>query len=131
MIALGRVMGFDVYKLLGCIAMGLAVTKPANVFIRKMLAAGRTDDQSDRENSAAARSARTGRYIGCLERLLMLALLFFAQYGSIAIVFTAKSIARFKQLEDREFAEYYLFGTLLSAASAVGVFIIMKLFGTV
>ena len=32
----------------------------------------------------------------------------------------AKTIARFKQLDDRGFAEYYLLGTLASVAVAVG-----------
>jgi len=32
---------------------------------------------------------------------------------------TAKSVARFKQLEDRDFAEKYLIGTLTSLALAL------------
>ena len=32
---------------------------------------------------------------------------------------TAKSIARYKELENRDFAEYYLVGTLLSALLAI------------
>jgi hypothetical protein len=122
--AVRELTGMDAYKLLAYAAAGLAMMKPANVFVRVMLREGRPD------NGGLDRNIRTGRCIGSLERLIMLALLALGQYGSIAIVFTAKSIARFKQLEDRAFAEYYLFGTLLSAASAVGVFIILKLFGT-
>ena len=32
----------------------------------------------------------------------------------------AKTLARFKQLDDRGFAEYYLLGTLASASVAIG-----------
>jgi hypothetical protein len=39
--------------------------------------------------------------------------------GAIGFVLTAKSIARFKEFDDREFAEYYLIGTLASMLLAV------------
>ena len=38
---------------------------------------------------------------------------------AIGLVVTAKTIARFRQLEDRQFAEYYLLGTLASIATAI------------
>ncbi|HOD90893.1 MAG TPA: DUF3307 domain-containing protein, partial [Thermotogota bacterium] len=34
-------------------------------------------------------------------------------------ILTAKSLARFKQLNDRDFAEYYLIGTLFSVLIAL------------
>lgn len=43
-------------------------------------------------------------------------MLLLGQYSAVALVFTAKSIVRFKDFEDRSFAEYYLYGTLLSVA---------------
>lgn len=121
---LARITGLDSYTLLSYIALALAVMKPANVLIRIMLAEGRQSEASVYDRM------RTGRLIGSLERLLVTALLVLGQYSSIALVFTAKSIARFKQLENRDFAEYYLFGTLLSASVAVGAFVLMKFFGT-
>lgn len=48
------------------------------------------------------------------------------QLGAIGFVLTAKTIARFKQLEDREFAERYLVGTLLSVAIALIISITLK-----
>ena len=36
------------------------------------------------------------------------------QFGAMGFVLTAKSIARFKQMEDKNFAEKYLIGTLTS-----------------
>ncbi|MFX0125417.1 MAG: hypothetical protein ACFFAE_17485, partial [Candidatus Hodarchaeota archaeon] len=48
------------------------------------------------------------------------------EYGAISFVFVAKSMARFKQLEKRQFAEYYLIGTLLSLFFALIVAIIAQ-----
>ncbi len=41
------------------------------------------------------------------------------QYGAVGLIIAAKSLARFKALEDREFAESYLIGTLASLLLAV------------
>ncbi len=62
---------------------------------------------------------QAGRYIGILERAIILTLTLSGAYTSIAFVLTAKSIARYKELADRDFAEYYLVGTLLSALIAI------------
>lgn len=61
---------------------------------------------------------RRGRLIGVLERMLIFVLVMQAQYGALAFVLAAKSMARFKSLDDREFAEYFLLGTLLSVLLA-------------
>lgn len=55
-----------------------------------------------------------GAVIGILERTLALTLILAGEYTAIALIFAAKSLARFKKLENREFAEYYLIGTLAS-----------------
>lgn len=47
----------------------------------------------------------------------MLFLISLGQYAAAGFVLTAKSIARYERIsKDTEFAEYYLLGTLLSAA---------------
>ena len=60
-----------------------------------------------------------GLIIGMLERVLVVVFILVGQYSSIAFVIAAKSIARFKQLEDQAFAEKYLIGTLSSVALAM------------
>lgn len=55
-----------------------------------------------------------GRLIGYIERLLVISLTIVGAYPSIAFIIAAKSIARFKQLDDRNWAEYFLLGTLAS-----------------
>lgn len=49
----------------------------------------------------------------------MLLLLSINQYSEIGLVLTAKSIARYEKIKEKDFAEYYLFSTLLSALIAV------------
>jgi len=62
---------------------------------------------------------RAGRVIGALERWLIFTLVLHAQYSLVGLVLTAKSIARFRQLEEASFAEYYLLGTLYSLVIAL------------
>ncbi len=49
----------------------------------------------------------------------MVALVLLDAPTAIGFVLTAKSIARFKQLEDKDFAERYIVGTLLSVGIAL------------
>lgn len=66
------------------------------------------------------RSVQMGKYIGILERGVVLTLAISGALPSVAFVLTAKSIARFDKLsEDRQFAEYYLIGTLTSTLIAI------------
>ena len=68
-----------------------------------------------------------GKYIGIFERIIIFTLVLTNQYAAISIVFGAKSIARFKELNSREFSEYYLLGTLASITVALIVGILFKL----
>ncbi len=73
------------------------------------------------DNSPAA---AYGRRIGVLERMILLTLVLHEQWAGIGFVLTAKSVARFKRLEeDQVFAERYLVGTLTSVivAGATGL----------
>lgn len=65
------------------------------------------------------RAGRRGRTIGILERGLLILFVVFEAYGAIGFVLAGKSIARFKELEDRDFGEAYLVGTLASTLLAV------------
>lgn len=63
-----------------------------------------------------------GMLIGVLERLLITALVIFwpsVDASAIGLIFSAKSIARFPELKDQAFAEYYLVGSLTSFAVAI------------
>lgn len=67
-----------------------------------------------------ASPARIGATIGVLERLLIVTFVLTGSTAAIGFVVAAKTLARFRQLDDRDFAEYYLLGTLASVAVALG-----------
>lgn len=85
-------------------------TWPSSMIVEKIL--GRY--QVDKEGLKSA-----GKTIGILERTLILTFIFLDQFLSITIILTAKSIARFESLKKRDFAEYYLIGTLTSVLLTV------------
>ena len=62
-----------------------------------------------------------GLAIGILERIFVLTLVLYGQFTAIILVLAAKSIARFEDLKEREFAEYYLIGTFSSMLFALFV----------
>ena len=67
----------------------------------------------------------TGTMIGILERALIFLFVISNNLSAIPFILAAKSLARFKQLNDRDFAEYYLIGTLFSVLIALcGGFIV-------
>jgi hypothetical protein len=67
---------------------------------------------------------RVGEAIGILERLLIVTFVLVGAEAAIGLVIAAKTLARFKQLDDRDFAEYYLLGTLASVAvAAISAFV--------
>lgn len=67
-----------------------------------------------------------GRLIGYVERLLVISLTIVGAYPSIAFIIAAKSIARFKQLDDRNWAEYFLLGTLASILLGLALGLLAK-----
>ena len=67
-----------------------------------------------------------GRRIGMIERVIILTLALLGEFGTISFVFVAKSMARFEQLKKRQFAEYYLLGTLLSISFAIFIAILIQ-----
>lgn len=60
-----------------------------------------------------------GHRIGILERWILLGLVASNQWGAVGLVLTAKSIARFKKMDDQRFAEVYLLGTMTSVLIAM------------
>jgi hypothetical protein len=67
-----------------------------------------------------------GRMIGELERALLLVLVFLDQYFAISFLLGAKGLIRSREFEDRNFAEYFLIGTLTSILLAVAAGIALQ-----
>lgn len=63
--------------------------------------------------------AGMGMYIGILERIIILTFILYEAVAGVAFVLMAKSLARYQELNDKSFAEYYLVGTLLSTVLAL------------
>ena len=98
------------------------IFEPASVFIRKLFISisSKTYPKENLEELKA------GNIIGKLERIIIAILLLNNQFGLIGFVLTAKSIARFKQMEDKDFAEKYLIGTLTSFLIVLTTVLILK-----
>ena len=69
-----------------------------------------------------------GRVIGTLERWLMFLVVLYSDnnLNALGFIIAAKGLARFKELDDRDFAEYVLVGTFLSALAALLVVGLVK-----
>lgn len=67
----------------------------------------------------------SGRLIGGLERTIALVLILMGQWAAMVLLVAAKSIARFEELKERSFAEYYLVGTLASLLVAILVGLVL------
>lgn len=59
-----------------------------------------------------------GRVIGNLERVLLVAMVALGSYEVMGLIIAAKGLIRIKEFEDRNFAEYFLVGTLTSVTVA-------------
>ena len=80
---------------------------------------GRGGRSAAREVAPRAQTARVGATIGILERILIVVFVLTGSEVAIGFVIAAKTLARFRLLDDRDFAEYYLLGTLGSVAVAI------------
>jgi hypothetical protein len=74
--------------------------------VMKKLNSNQNDSIDKREGEE-----NVGEWIGIIERVITFIFVLTGHYIAIAFVLTAKSIARFKELEDKDFSEYYLLGT--------------------
>lgn len=82
----------------------------------------------DDEEHAFVYEVKAGRWIGILERILIVIFLNMNQIASIGFIIAVKSLARFKMLESKTFSEYYLLGTLLSVGYTLIVYVILERF---
>lgn len=57
---------------------------------------------------------KAGKYIGILERILILVFVLTGRYETIGLLIAAKSILRFNESKARKHTEYVLIGTMLS-----------------
>lgn len=108
-------------------SMYLYVCARGVVLVRAVLDIPDLRMRRDDDRTAGAVQIARGRVIGILERALALTLVLLGQYGALGLVVAAKSLARMKALDDREFAEYFLIGTLASLLLAVAGGVALRL----
>lgn len=110
-------------KVIRAILAMLICCKPSAIFIslifKRIPNTVETADKDQANPNIGNESIKIGSWIGILEREIILILGLLGQYGAIGFVLTAKSVARFNQLEKKAFAEKYLVGTLLSTLIAL------------
>lgn len=93
--------------------------RPASILIKLVFSTITNTIDKENPKEKPKENPKVGSYIGILEREIIFFLGMMGQYGAIGFVLTAKSVARFKQLEDQTFAEKYLVGTLLSVVISI------------
>jgi len=99
-------------NMVGYIALVLAIIvfnfKGSTIIIRSVL---------KRYKSDLRKNGDKGEAIGNLERLLVISFVFLKNYSLVGLLFTAKSLIRFKDIETNDqddFVEYYLIGSFIS-----------------
>jgi hypothetical protein len=66
-----------------------------------------------------------GRAIGNIERLLMLMVISLGSYEALGFLVAAKGLIRAREFEDRDFAEYFILGSLTSVAVALAAGVLL------
>lgn len=95
----------------------LIVCKPINIALKKIT--GKYNPRKD-DNST---KIKAGGFIGSIERILILIFFILGQYTSVGLILTAKSIVRYNEIAtDKDFADYYIIGTLTSLLSGILVY---------
>ncbi|MCU4164551.1 DUF3307 domain-containing protein [Carboxylicivirga caseinilyticus] len=100
---------------------------PCGIFIREFTAKWRK--QLKKENINESGLSNAGKWIGYLERILVLTFILTEMYSAIGFLIAAKSILRLNPKEEtksRQFSEYILVGTLLSFTITIVLGLLIK-----
>jgi hypothetical protein len=108
----------DTYVRAMVIAAGFAFNGKGGTAVVRLLL-GRFPDISGPLRADRSGAYAMGLIIGNLERFILYLLVLLGHWGALGFVIAAKSIARFKELDEKGFADYYLIGTLVSVLVAL------------
>lgn len=127
----GLIQAISFNHLLTYVITYLYVCLGGSRLMRKFLAYISNPNQNRMEktldfSNLVEKNEKASEYIGLLERMLILTLVINDALNSIAFIIAAKSIARYSELNDKKFAEYYLIGTLTSTSMAVFAGLLLK-----
>lgn len=116
-IDLGR---FPLERTLIILTATLFLTNPSSVIIKTMI----SQWTPDTFYTVSSSLPDAGKFIGYLERLLVLTFILYNHWEAVGFLLAAKSVFRFgnlKESHDRKLTEYVLIGTLLSFGIAIAV----------
>ena len=125
---LDRAKSIDFSAVLPILIAYLLMLKPTAVLVGEVL-----NKWTLQVNGSADKGLKdAGKYIGYIERVLILTFVLTSQYAAIGFVLAAKSIFRMGDLRDehdRQFTEYVMVGTLFSVSVSLfcGLFIVYAL----
>ena len=80
------------------------------------------------DGDGSGRENKSGKYIGILERLLIVAGLVWNNWEIILAVIALKTVARHKELDQKIDAEYFLIGSFASIVWAIGIAVLLVLY---
>jgi hypothetical protein len=107
----------------------LLATNEANIVIRYILSLYNIvpmEKNKEEMQEKVDKEFNAGRIIGILERIIIYYFVLNIQFAAIGFILAAKSFTRFKELDNKQFAEYVLVGTLLSATLAILIAVMVK-----
>jgi len=109
----------DIDKILLILTGYIVVLKEGTIIIRLVLNRIKAEPQKiDAPLQKDEEEYDRGKLIGTLERTFIYFLILLGQIGAITVIIALKSLARFKELDNKDFAEYFLIGSLLSLLTA-------------
>lgn len=114
-VSLGLVHLFNDQNVLLITLAYILILWPSGILIREVTASWRKEIETGKGESDSLNNA--GKWIGFLERILVLTFVLLSQFEAIGFLIAAKSILRLNpndQNKTRKYTEYVLFGTLIS-----------------
>lgn len=112
-----EVIGVSKSKVMNWVTTILIIHKPANITLSHLIGSYRPEINEHQVH--LQKDFKAGKFIGTVERIIIVILIFMRQYSAIGLVLTAKSIARYDEIVKHKIsAEYYLLGTLISTLIA-------------
>ncbi len=123
---------FGMYEMLSLqlfLLGGLLVMNEVNTALRYTFKLLNLQPIGEQNDSVSDQEYNTGRVIGVLERIFIYLFALSGQFAAIGFILTAKGIVRYKEFENRTFAEYVLIGTLLSALLALLTALLVRKIG--
>ena len=122
--SISDILNIDAEFMVTWILAIIIIIKPVSITIKKFLSQYQPITVSHEEKGHPG----AGSLIGILERLIIIIMISQNQYAAIGFVLTSKSIARYnKIIENPQFSEYYLLGTLFSILSVIMTYMIIVL----